>query len=328
MKLPRPTVGVRLFYIMKKKILIFVFCAFALVLTRDSTFAFTQYQIIDSHEHYRAGADINVYLSAARRLSIEKTVFFPTGSAPNNSGFEAHANALLRLARQYPDKIAAFCSANDKDPGAARKFEQCLRRGGRGLKLLSGHPNFYTAPLNNEIVKSLFSAAQTRGVPVVLHVNIVRLSSAKRELEDLLSEFSGVKVLAPHFCGALYNGFNLDQCADLLDRYPNLYTDTTMGSGFAGYVNMVSRYAGEIRSFISRYQDRVLFGADLIFSSSGQTANPSWAHRRIKCELSLLKQQRFICSPLGAGAYTGLDLADSVLRKIFNETPAEFYGFR
>ena len=118
------------------------------------------YGKIDMHEHYRAGGDVEEFLKAAGCLGISKIVFVPTGSSPDNQGYETHQERLIKhISKQYPEKIIPFCTIDEADPEAAEIFEQCLQAGAKGLKLIGGHPDFYDEPLNSENMYRVYQKA-------------------------------------------------------------------------------------------------------------------------------------------------------------------------
>src|SRR4030042_2667565 len=109
------------------------------------------YGKIDMHEHYRKSGDIDTFLKAAGCFGISKVVFVPTGSGPDNKGYEAYWESLIKQAKElYGDKVIPFCTIDEADPQAADLFEQYILEGAKGLKLIGGHPEFYDEPLNSE----------------------------------------------------------------------------------------------------------------------------------------------------------------------------------
>lgn len=79
-----------------------------------------------------------------------------------------------------------------------------------------------------------------------------------RGLERLLSEFSDMTWIAAHMGG---DPEHPDHLEDLLERYPNLYFDT---SATKWQVREVSAHRDGIRDLVSRRPDRFLFGSDLV----------------------------------------------------------------
>lgn len=285
----------------------------------------------DMHEHFRVNGNMELYLKVARGLGIKKTIFVPTGNAPDNAGYKEHMAALLKEQKKHPDRIIAFCSIDEADPGASEIFEKCLDEEGKGLKILGGHKDFYDVPLNNDTMKQVFKIAQDRNVPVMAHVSIMRLPAAKAEFMDLLDQFPGVRVQYSHYCSSIYYGINLDQCAEFLDKYPNLYVDLAMGSGAKGFLKYMMQEGGleKIRNFILKYQDRILHGTDMILAGGkSATQNKKFLRDRIKCEFDLYKEKFYKC-PLINGKDTllpGFSLPRQVLRKIYIDNPKKFLG--
>ena len=73
--------------------------------------------------------------------------------------------------------------------------------------------------------------------------------------DHLLEKYPDLRVIGAHV-GSMSH--DLDQAADRLDRYPNLYLDT------AARKRDLSRHSAEkVRAFFMRYEDRILYGADV-----------------------------------------------------------------
>lgn len=285
--------------------------------------------IIDMHEHFTSGGNMGLYLSLARSFGIRKTVFVATGSAPNNSGYKTNTTAVLKQQKKYHGKVIAFCGANTKDPGTVAIFEKCLNEGGKGLKLISGHPSFYTEPIDNETTRRLFELAESHNVPVLMHVSIYKLPKAREEFKKLLNDFPNVRVQVAHYCSTIYgNSMDLALCAELLDKYPNVYVDLSMGGGMDGYMKQLLRDKRPIGDFILKYQDRLFYGNDIILTSSGTSADRKWVKARMLCDLESLTQKNFKCDiPENSNReikIPGLELPKKALKKIFWDNPRKF----
>lgn len=288
-------------------------------------------EIIDTHEHFTAGGHMEKYLQAAAGFGIKKTVFVPTGKAPDNEGYKQNMAALLQMQKKYPNQIIAFCTVDDEDPEAPQIFENCLKKGGKGLKLINGHPDFYDAPLNSPIMKQLFEVAAEYDVPVLIHITMYRLPQAGEEFKDILDEFPTVTVQIAHYCSAIYDGVHLEICAAILDRYPNVYIDTTMGGGIERYFKYMREDIKPIKDFIIKYQDRITYGTDMILSRKGLSSTREWLRGRMSCDLSALKESQVIC-PVIASAVSdpvpGFSLPADVLQKILVENPKKILKFK
>lgn len=296
--------------------------------------------MFDMHEHFRASGNMDLYLDIAQKLGVEKSVFVPTGMGPDNAGYKDHMAALLEEQKKYPDRIIAFCTVDEADPEAPAIFEKCLDEGGKGLKLLGGHPEFYDTELDSDIVMKLFAIARDHDVPVMIHVSIINLPQAKEELKNLLNAFPEVRVQFAHYCSTIYNGINLDQCAEFLDAYPNLYIDLSMGGGIQRYFKYMTESMpilsgqGEptpsiefIKDFLLKYQDRIMYGTDSIIAPSGPTTKREWLRSRMMCDFSLLQEKWYRCPAMNKGEYAllpGFNFSEDVLRKIFVVNPKRF----
>ena len=281
--------------------------------------------IIDTHEHYTVGGNMQEFLQLSEELGIRKTVFLPTGMAPDNDGYKENMRALLEMQKQYPDQIIAFCTVNAGDQKAPEIFEDCLNNGGKGLKLIDGHPEFYNAPLNSPNMKRLFEIADRRKVPVLMHVSMYRLPKAGNEFKELLDQFPTVRVQVAHYCCAIYEGVHLEICSELLDRYPNVYVDLSMGVGLKRAFQYMRKDLKPIKDFILKYQDRITYGSDIILSSEGLSSSGKWLRDRMSCDLSALQDDQVYCPVILSNTempVPGFSLPQEVLQKILVRNPS------
>lgn len=286
------------------------------------------YGKIDMHEHYRAGGNVEKFLNAAGSLGISKIVFVPTGFGPDNRGYKVHQNFLIKYIKKlYPEKVIAFCTIDESDLRAAEIFEECLKDGGEGLKLLGGHPSFYEEPLDSENMYKVYEIAAEYQVPILVHGSIINVSQTKAQLERVYSDFADVTFIHAHYCSAIFRGINLDQCAELLDKYSNLYIDLSMGGGIKRYHKYLGQDLEKIKNFILTYQDRILFGSDIILDNSAYK-NLDWLYQRIRCDIDLHQQKEYTC-PFGEKdiLHQGFDLDQSVLKKLYFENPKKIFNF-
>ncbi len=292
------------------------------LLIKDKILLDGLYGKIDMHEHYQAGADIEEFLKAAGCLGISKVVFLPTGSAPDNRGYKTHQESLIKhIKKLYPEKIVPFCTIDEADPEAAEIFEQCLQDGAEGLKLIGGHPNFYDEPLNSENMYKVYQKAAEYKVPVLLHGSIINIPELKDQLDQVYSDFPEVTFIHAHYCSTIMTGIDLDQCAELLDKHPNLYIDLSMGGGIKRYHYYFRQDLGKVKDFILTYQDRILFGSDIILSGSTDK-DFDWLYQRIRCDIDLHQKAEYTCE-FGEKdwVHKGFNLDKEVLRKLYYENP-------
>ncbi len=143
-----------------------------------------------------------------------------------------------------------------------------------------------------------------------------------RQLTNTLERFGRLRVLVAHLGGWPEN---LPFLENLLNRYPNCHLDT---SGTKWIARELSAKPAESRDFIIRYADRLLFGSDLVaweHADLDHHCSRYWVHRH------LYEQRYSVPSPIedpdavGPVQVTGLDLPDSVLRRLYLENARRFY---
>lgn len=112
------------------------------------------------------------------------------------------------------------------------------------------------------------------------------IDGLKEQLDQVYSDFPEINFIHTHYCSTIMQGINLDRCAELLDRHPNLYIDLSMGGGIKRYHKYLKQDPDKIKDFVIKYQDRILFGSDIILSASTDK-DFDWIYERIKCDIDL-----------------------------------------
>lgn len=276
---------------------------------------------IDMHEHYFYNGEIDTFLKAAQSLGISRTVFLGTGLKPDNRGYKVNQRYLLKYWKKiYPGKIVVFCTIDEADPGASRDFEECLKDGGEGLKILGGHPDYYDEPLDSSNMFEVYKVAQKYDVPVIIHASILKISELKTQTDNILSSFPDVKFIMAHYCSAIYNGIKVEECAYFLDKYPNAYVDMTSGHGFSSFQKGIKSDMQKLKDFTYKYQDRLVFGADTIVGQN-KKQKFKYFYDRINCEIRLLEEKSFKCRFGLKGEQEGLNLNPGILDKIYYQNP-------
>jgi predicted TIM-barrel fold metal-dependent hydrolase len=135
------------------------------------------------------------------------------------------------------------------------------------------------------------------------------------EYENILKQYPRLKVVCPHFC---LSTIRRDRFQGLMDRYPNLYTDTSFGfvDFFKEALMRFSANPKVYRDLIVRYQDRILFGLDLIVSRE-RYKNGEWLGQMMGAYRDMLEKELFSFSELPGITLRGLNLDRVVLRKIY-----------
>jgi len=183
----------------------------------------------------------------------------------------------------------------------------------------------------------IFQAISDAGLPVLVHIadpdiwwrkvyhDTERYETKKftyRQLKNTLGRFPQLRVLVAHFGGWPEN---LPFLADILERYPNCFFDTSATKWIA---RELSQQPAEARSFMIRYADRLLFGSDLVaFKRADLDHHCSryWVHRH------LYESDRFAPSPIddpdaeGRVHVAGLDLPGQLLARLYHDNACHFF---
>lgn len=175
---------------------------------------------------------------------------------------ENQTDPFPALKEAYPLKIIPFLDARFIGDGIEEKIETFSQRGFQGLKLLyvpeedpvirvGGMAKAFgrTIKESEEITSSVIESASRRGMPVLLHVDLRKHGAF---ISEQLRQHPQINFNIPHF------GFSRREIGFLLERYPNCYTDLSSLAPF------MKEDPGSYQDFITRYQDRILFGSDAV----------------------------------------------------------------
>jgi predicted TIM-barrel fold metal-dependent hydrolase len=296
-----------------------------LLAVKDKLYLDGLYGKIDMHEHYYVTGDVDLFLRALGCFGISKVVLLPTGYSPDNKYYRINSMFLMMWAKHYPDQVIPFCTIDEADPRAAELVEQYILAGAKGLKLIGGHPAYYDEPLNSENMYKVYQKVAEYGVPVLLHASLINIPELQDQLDEVLSDFPEVTFIFAHYGNTLMRGIHLDVIAELLDKHPNLYTDMSHGSGITTYHRYLRQDLETIRNFVVEYQDRILFGSDLILSIFVNDLD--WLYERLRCEIDLCQKEEFTCEfGITDWVHQGFDFDEEILRKIYYENPKRVLG--
>ncbi|UCD22274.1 MAG: amidohydrolase [Chloroflexota bacterium] len=292
---------------------------------KDKLYLDGLYGKIDMHEHYATSGDVDLFLRALGCFGISKVVLLPTGLPPDNRFYRINSMLMMMWADRYPDKVIPFCTIDEADPRAAELVEQYILAGAKGLKLMGGHPEYYDEPLNSENMYKVYQKVAEYDVPVLLHGSVIRIPELLNQLDQVLSDFPEVTFIHAHYGNTIMKGIHLDVTAELLDKHPNLYIDLSMGGYIATFHDYLKRDLETIRNFVIKYQDRILFGSDVILAI--RINDFDWLYERVRCDIDLCQKAEFTCE-FGRSdeVHEGFDLDEEILRKLYYENPKKVLG--
>jgi predicted TIM-barrel fold metal-dependent hydrolase len=210
-------------------------------------------------------------------------------------GISQALNAYMAdLCRSYP-QVTATATVHPGEKNAGRILEEAFKNGLRGVKL---HCHVQCFDMNGDRMNEIYQICTSFNQPLTMHVGREPKSPAypcdpyilcrAEKLERVLKDFPGLKVCVPHL-----GADEFDEYRDLLEKYDNLWVDTTMT--LADYLPM--DYFPKLEDWRS---DRIIFGTDF--------PNLPYAWDR---------EIRRLC---------GLNLSDNTLARILGRNASEFYS--
>ncbi len=307
--------------------------------------------VIDMHSHDYASTqeEIDAWVKTMDAKGISKTVIL---SYKTGAGFDS----VMEKYRRYPTRFEIWCGfdyAGYGTPGwqqdAVAELERCHKKGARGVGELGdkGEGELYSQPvagkglhIDDPALQPLLQKCGELRMPVNIHVaedawmyappdstNDGMMNAAewhvdthkqdKLDHDQLVESLAGaVKAnpntvfIACHFANCCAD---LSQIGSLLDRYPNLYVDI---AARYGEIAPVPRYAA---AFITKYQDRILYGTDMGFDANMYT---------ITFRILESTDEHFYETDLFNyhWALYGLGLPKEVLRKIYADNALKLFA--
>jgi predicted TIM-barrel fold metal-dependent hydrolase len=224
--------------------------------------------IIDIHQHTVYGKrDGEQLVLHQRAMGVKKTVLLPVGTRPGLAPGAGGNQSATDLARKYPAEYVFFANAVPDSPNARREIEKFLKAGALGI----GEQK-YAFECDSEPMQKIFAIAQDYQAPVLLHFQHGAFNTGIERFYRMAEKFPKAK-----FIGHAQTWWgNIDRKHDqtamypkgpvtpggitdrLLSDYPNVYADTSAGSG----LNALLRDEDHARAFLERHQDKLMFGSD------------------------------------------------------------------
>ncbi len=227
------------------------------------------------------------------------------------SAVEENNAALKQVLEAYPEQFSYFCSIDPNDADRLRVLEECLKNGAIGVKLYNGYTYAHELSIDDAKLSDFYTTLADRQALLMLPVNT---SYYESELRNVLTLNPDLTVICPHFC---LSSKDLPRLGALMNDFPNLYIDTSFGSldfvkeGF----KTISENRENFQAFFDTYQDRILFGTDTVLTSY-ENKTMDWLAELYGDYMALLSEEEFDSELLQA-SYTGLELSQSILRKVF-----------
>jgi uncharacterized protein len=225
--------------------------------------------IIDIHQHtdYAGRTDAEL-IAHQRTMGVTHSILLPAGRWFGlEAGIGPNANAC-RLARKHPRQFSFFSNEVPYVGDARERIIEYLEHGAIGI----GEQKFEIDSDSAEFQR-IADIAQEYNVPMLIHFQFGKYNTGFDRFHKILEKYPRVnfighaqtwwanvdrnhtkqEVLYPK--GPITPGGITDR---LLADYPNMYGDTSAGSG----LNALTRDPEFTKGFLARHQDKLLFGSD------------------------------------------------------------------
>jgi predicted TIM-barrel fold metal-dependent hydrolase len=224
--------------------------------------------VIDIHQHTNYSGRTDDRLIAHQQImGITKTVLLPAGRKYGLAAGAGGNETVLRIARERPVEYSFFANELPDIPETRQEIEKYLNLGAIGI----GEQKFDLA-CDSAPMQLIYSIAQEYNVPVLMHFQHGAYNHGIERFHKMLEKYPKV-----NFIGHAQTWWgNVDKNHDqkvmypktpvapggitdrLLRDYPNMYGDLSAGSG----LNALRRDEEQARAFLSRHQDKLLYGSD------------------------------------------------------------------
>jgi predicted TIM-barrel fold metal-dependent hydrolase len=299
--------------------------------------ALRQFDVINGHDHLYKREHLDAYLAAAEQTGITKTLFVASNeytflgkTGRKDALYDWSNEVILDAYREVPDRIIPFASVYPGDPDKLRKLESYVEQGAQGLKLYSGHSTYYEQPLDDEEMAPIFAYCERIQLPVCWHVNFTLYAE---QFERVMKRHPKLIVIVPHFGVTFYRPDTkpFREMQRLLDTYPTLYVDCSYGTRdfLVHGLEMVSKHTEIFSAFFEKYQDRIIFGTDMVVTGNPEKT-AAWYAAVIRACRDVLEKERyhfFMAAEAHESAYQpaqnvygelrGLALPDTILEKVY-----------
>jgi predicted TIM-barrel fold metal-dependent hydrolase len=252
-----------------------------------------RYPAIDMHGHdyAKTDAEVSEWVKMLDSVGIEKVIVMTMATGANFDN-------LVARYEKYPERFQVWCGLDFSGynepgygPAAVAELERCYRAGARGvgevsdkgLGVINQNAKAPGMHLDDPRLDPLYGKCADLHIPINLHIgepvwfylpmdekndglmnaydwrlddkpNLVPHDGMIKVLENVVKRHPKTTVIACHYANCEYD-FSI--LARLLDTYPNLYSDI---SGRYEETGPIPRATSQ---FISKYQDRLLYGTDM-----------------------------------------------------------------
>lgn len=307
------------------------------------------FHVINAHEHLYMRAHLPKYLAAAEELGIVKTLFVASsdftmkGSGSKDLGNDWNTREILACEAMYPEKIVTFATFHPNEANKVELLQEYVRLGVRGLKLYTGHGNFWDRPLDTPEMAPVYAYCESTGLPICWHVNLSKTDYFD-QFQRVLQQYPRLKIIVPHFGVTFYRPGDSQWQAfwKLIEQYPGLFTDCSWGTRaiMVQGLEVVSANVEMFRQVFNRYQDRIMWGTDMVVTGNKEKTQ-QWIASVLRAQRNMLEKRVYHFAMAADGhpnAYkgtknpygrlNGLNLDDIILKKVYETNYETFMSLR
>src|SRR4051812_23802200 len=224
--------------------------------------------IIDIHQHTNySGRTDEQLIMHQRTMGVTTTVLLPAGKWYGLDAECGGNDTVVNLAARFPKTYYYFANEIPYLTSAKEEITSYLKRGAIGI----GEQKFRVLSDSGHLHK-ICEIAKEFKVPILMHFQATDYNLEIDRFHKTLEKFPDVNFIghAQTFWGNIDKNHKQEVMYPtgkvtpggitdrLLSDYPNMYGDTSAGSG----LNAITRDEEHYRAFMERHQDKLLFGSD------------------------------------------------------------------
>ncbi|CAN5210827.1 hypothetical protein BH24GEM2_BH24GEM2_13880 [soil metagenome] len=225
-------------------------------------------EVIDLHQHTNySGRSDEALVAHQRKMGISKTILLPAGARFGLAADAGRNDSCVELARKYPQEFYFFANEVPYYDEAIPTIEKYLKMGALGI----GEQKFHIHA-DSRYIERLAGLAEEHNVPILMHFEHGAYNTGIERFHRILAKFPRVNFIGHaqtwwgnidlnHDPRDLYSKTRVTPggISDrLLVDYSNIYGDLSAGSGN----NSLMRDEEHARSFLTRHQDKLIYGSD------------------------------------------------------------------
>jgi len=324
---------------------------------------FSSIQKIDAHVHLANTEPGLVELAVKNNFSI----FTINASAPDLGPIEEQQRVAVEQTKTYPKNVSFVATFHmegwdnpDWEKNTIIYLKESISKGAIAVKVLNNigmifkDKNGEYVMIDDPKFDPIFDFLAEKGITLVGHLADSKtnwLPSADTTVKDydaffhpdypgcptfnaiirsrdnMLYKHPNLKYISCHLGS---QGHSLDELAKSLDAHPNMAIDV---SARVKRFQVHSQTDWEkVKNFVIKYQDRIIYGTDLILDvnipdANGKKISEVVLDRWIN-DWKYFTSGKVMTSPSVKGEFTGLALSKSVVEKIYRINAKKWYGIK